>query len=130
MSLANTYLSEYGVFDGHNDLPMTITYYDGSFDQNLKKIDLNIDSEKLAQTSVPKAKEGKLRAQFWSVYWDCASNYKDGIQWAMEQIDVIKRMVNQYDHFELVYTADDAERIATEKGSSKVASTMGRNNHS
>ena len=108
LSLANTYLSEYGVFDGHNDLPMTITYYDGSFDQNLKKIDLNIDSEKLAQTSVPKAKEGKLRAQFWSVYWDCASNYGwDSM--GVEQIDVIKRMVNQHDPLSWS-NADDAER--------------------
>ena len=48
---ANQYLDEYGVFDGHNDLPMTITYYNKTFDQNLSKVDLYEDDPLLSHTS-------------------------------------------------------------------------------
>ena len=58
---------------------MTITYYNGTFDQNLNKLDLKDDTDSnLAETTIPWIKEGKLRAQFWSIYWSCSSNYKDG----------------------------------------------------
>ena len=125
MDKANQYLDSYGVFDGHNDLPMTITYYD-DMNQDLSKVDLTIDDPKLAHTTLPKIHKGKLRAQFWSIYWDCEANYKDGIQWAMEQIDLVKRMINQYPNdFELVMTADQAEEAARRSDSKVVASTMG-----
>merc|ERR1712131_331540 len=104
---------------------MTITYYD-DMNQDLSKVDLTIDDPKLAHTTLPKIHKGKLRAQFWSIYWDCEANYKDGIQWAMEQIDLVKRMINQYPNdFELVMTADQAEEAARRSDSKVVASTMG-----
>ena len=119
-------MDEYGVFDGHNDLPYSVTHYNDTFDQNLSKLDLRIDDPLLSHTTIPKIEKGKLRAQYWSIYWDCEANYKDGIQWAMEQIDVTKRMINEYDDaFELVTTADQALEVARKKGSKKVASTMG-----
>ena len=64
-----------------------------------------------------------LRAQFWSIYWSCKANYKDGIQWAMEQIDLVHRMVEEYkDEFTLIKNSEEAKIAAKEK---KVASTMG-----
>ena len=63
------------------------------------------------------------RAQFWSIYWSCKANYKDGIQWAMEQIDLVHRMVDEYkDEFTFIRNSDEAKIAAKNK---KVASTMG-----
>lgn len=63
------------------------------------------------------------RAQFWSIYWSCKANYKDGIQWAMEQIDLVHRMVEEYkDEFTFIKNSEEAKIAAKEK---KVASTMG-----
>ena len=76
LNLAKQYLSEYGVFDGHNDLPWTITRYGDTFDQNLGKLDLNEEDPLLLETTLPKIRAGKLRAQFWSIYWRCSANYK------------------------------------------------------
>jgi len=120
---AKEYLEEYGVFDGHNDLPMTITYY-GDMNNDLSKLDLYNDTDSgLAETNIPWIKEGKLRAQFWSIYWSCKANYKDGIQWAMEQIDLVHRMVDEYkDEFTFIRNSDEAKIAAKNK---KVASTMG-----
>ena len=61
---AKEYLEEYGVFDGHNDLPMTITYY-GDMNNDLSKLDLYNDTDSgLAETNIPWIKEGKLRQVF------------------------------------------------------------------
>ncbi len=40
----------------------------------------------------------KTRAnlQFWSAYFGCSSQYKDATQIFLEQVDVIKRLVNKY----------------------------------
>ena len=105
-------------------MPLTFTYYNGSFDQNLKKLNLNNGQDpNLKETSIPWAVEGKLRAQFWSVYWGCSANYKDGIQWAMEQIDVINRYVAEYsDNMVMTHNSVDARQAAESK---KIASTMG-----
>ena len=67
---ANEYLEEYGVFDGHNDLPMTITYF-GEMSNDLSKIDLYNEDKIGAETTIPWIKEGKLRKVFlWSYfYW-------------------------------------------------------------
>lgn len=120
---AKEYLEEYGVFDGHNDLPLTITYYNNTMNNDLSKVDLYQEDPLLAETTIPWIKEGKLRSQFWSIYWSCKANYKDGIQWAMEQIDLVHRMVEEYkSEFTFVKNSEEAKIAAKEK---KVASTMG-----
>ena len=44
-------------------------------------------------------REGRLSAQFWSIYTDCKTNFKDGVDWALEQIDVTERMIQTYPEF-------------------------------
>ena len=61
---AKEYLEEYGVFDGHNDLPMTITYYNNTMNNDLSKVDLYKEDPLLAETTIPWIKEGKLRKVF------------------------------------------------------------------
>ena len=46
--------------------------------------------------------EGRLTGQFWSIYVSCGTNFKDGVDWAMEQIDVTLRMIEKYDEFRFV----------------------------
>ncbi|CAG5087596.1 Oidioi.mRNA.OKI2018_I69.PAR.g11581.t1.cds [Oikopleura dioica] len=117
---ANRYLEGHGVFDGHNDLPMTYTYLTPK-NQDLSKINLyereppgqsdpNIWPQN-SQTTIPLAKEGQLRAQFWSIYWGCSSNGKDAVLWALEQIDVAKRMIEKHDEFIVPKTANEAEAL-------------------
>jgi len=121
LNKAHKYLEGHGVFDGHNDLPMTYTYLKPKnqvnlasysspyFFEDLSKINLyereppgqpdpNIWPQN-SQTTIPLAKEGKLRAQFWSIYWGCSANEKDAVLWALEQIDVAKRMIAKHDEF-------------------------------
>jgi len=124
LALAKEYLDEVGVFDGHNDLPHSITRYGETFDNNLGKVDLRLDDPLLRETTLPKIEAGKLRAQFWSVFWRCSANYKDGIKWAMEQIDLTKRMIDQYDELVLVKSSAEAKAVALDK-TKRVASTMG-----
>ena len=49
-------------------------------------------------------KEGRLKSQFWSIYSSCRNNFKDAVDWALEQIDVTERIINKYDEFEFVKT--------------------------
>jgi len=123
ISRAKEMMSEYGVIDGHNDLPMTYTYRD-TMNQDLSKLDLNSATIEGSETTIPLAKEGLLRGQFWSIYWSCKSNYKDGVQWAMEQIDLTKRFIAQYPEMEFVRSVAEA-RDAMKSKTYKIASTMG-----
>lgn len=44
--------------------------------------------------------------QFWSVYVLCSAQNKDAVRLTLEQIDVVKRMCETYEEFEMVTTAD------------------------
>lgn len=44
--------------------------------------------------------------QFWSVYVLCSAQNKDAVRLTLEQIDVVKRMCDSYNKFEMVTTAD------------------------
>ena len=48
---------------------------------------------------IPLMREGRLSAQFWSIYTDCKTNFKDGVDWALEQIDITERMIQTYPEF-------------------------------
>ena len=37
-------------------------------------------------------------AQLWTAYAPCGSQHKDAVQITLEQIDLIKRLVEQYRH--------------------------------
>ena len=79
-------------------------------DNELSKLDLNSDLRKVVrdmpQTDIPRLREGRVGAQFWSVYVGCSSQYLDAVQYALEQIDIVKNMVRQYpDVFQLARSA-------------------------
>ncbi len=108
------------LIDGHNDLPWRIRRNGGgSFD----KIDIAKPQPSL-RTDIPRLKAGGVGGQFWVVYIP-PSTPQDGTArtMALEQFDLIHRMVDRYDDvFALARTADDVERI---RRTGKIASLIG-----
>jgi membrane dipeptidase len=105
------------VFDGHNDLPWRLRQ-DGDVTFTTIDIGKRLDS---GQTNIPRAREGGLKAQFWSVY--IPSNHPNPARTVTEQIDLVHRMVERYpDDLEIALTADDVERIVK---AGKIASLIG-----
>ncbi len=105
------------VFDGHNDLPWRLRQ-DGDVTFTTLDIAKRLGS---GQTDIPRAREGGLKAQFWSVY--IPSNHTNPVVTVIEQIDLVHRMVERYpDDLEIALTADDVERIVK---AGKIASLIG-----
>ena len=51
-----------------------------------------------------------MGAQLWTAYAPCGSQHKDAVQITLEQIDLIKRMVEQYSSYlQLAQTAQGTE---------------------
>jgi membrane dipeptidase len=89
-------------------------------DMAFAKIDI---SQRLTtgHTDIPRAREGGLKAQFWSVY--IPSEHPHPARTVTDQIDLVHRMVERYpDDLEMAYTADDVERIVK---AGKIASLIG-----
>ncbi|XP_071096769.1 dipeptidase 1-like [Haliotis cracherodii] len=125
---ARNILKRVPLVDGHNDLGWHIIK---NFKGDLEKVDLKkdtrsqfpVDPEFLAQTDIPRIRQGELGAQMWSAWTPCEFQYKDSITWALSTIDVIKRFVHQYtDTFRFVTAVDD---IMPSFRDGKVASMIG-----
>ncbi|TKS70249.1 Dipeptidase 1 [Collichthys lucidus] len=91
MTRALRLMSETPLIDGHNDLPWQLRK---QFNNELNKVDLN--TLNTTHTNIPKIKEGRLGAQFWSAYVPCDTQYKDAVRQTLEQIDVVHRMCQKY----------------------------------
>lgn len=116
------------VWDGHNDLPEQLR---GRYRNVIAGFDFadttdTADPEKGVgpmHTDLARIAEGRLGAQFWSVYVSASLTEQQAIQATLEQIDVMKRVIARHpDRLELVTTADGAAR-AMKAG--KVASLLG-----
>ncbi len=97
------------LIDGHNDLPEKIrSRADSSFD----KLDISRAQRDL-HTDIPRLRRGGVGAQFWVAWVPPEKMHTGGAaRYALEQIDLIHRMVRHYpEHFEMAYSADDVVRI-------------------
>lgn len=116
-------LKEVPLIDGHNDLPWQ---YRERVQNQMSKLDIRQDQSKLEKplhTDIPRLRQGRLGAQFWSVYVPASLKGADAVQATMEQIDVVHRLNALYpDTFALALTADDVTRIHK---SGKIASLIG-----
>jgi membrane dipeptidase len=116
-------LKEVPLIDGHNDLPWQ---YRERVKNQMSKLDIRQDQsqlEKPLHTDIPRLRQGRLGAQFWSVYVPASLKSADAVQATMEQIDVVHRLDATYpDTFALALTADDIVRIHK---SGKIASLIG-----
>ncbi|MGD9816645.1 MAG: dipeptidase [Hyphomonadaceae bacterium] len=111
------------LIDGHNDLPWEIR---SSFNSDLAAVDLNRDTRTLTpplHTDIPRLRQGRLGAQFWSVYVPASLKGADATRAVWEQIDLTRRMIARYPRvFELADSADDILRIHR---SGRIASMFG-----
>ena len=110
------------LFDGHNDAPYQ---YRNRVGYKFSELDF-YDTTQLdnpMHTDIPRLKEGRVGAQWWSVYVPAGIPEDEAVKRTMEQIDFVHRMAKTYpDEFEMAYTADDVERIFDD---GKIASLIG-----
>jgi membrane dipeptidase len=116
---AKALLDRVPLVDGHNDLPWTI--------RESHEHPMDIEAYDLRQhtpheTDLARLKEGKLAAQFWSVY--VPGELKEG--WAkaqLEQIDIARRLIARYPDRLLFATRSSDIEKARKQG--KIASFIG-----
>ena len=114
------------VFDGHNDVPIQLrSRFDnvvGQFDF-VDTLDTATQERAAMHSDIVRLRQGKVGAQWWSVYVSASLTEPEAVQATIEQIDVTKRLIAQNpDALQLALTADDVEG-ALAKG--RIASLMG-----
>ncbi len=85
----------------HNDLPWNIRKF---IHNQLHQVNFTYDLRNISpwsksqwsHTDLNRLKQGRVGAQFWVAYAPCGSQHRDAVQITLEQIDLIKRLVNQY----------------------------------
>ncbi|XP_075990651.1 dipeptidase 1-like isoform X2 [Anticarsia gemmatalis] len=88
----------------HNDLPWNIRKF---LRNQINDFELNTDLtivepwsiSKYSHTDLPRMKQGMVGAQFWSAFVPCGAQNRDAVQLTLEQIDVIKRLVDKYPQY-------------------------------
>ncbi len=113
------------IFDGHNDLPWALRG-DG-FASLPESVDLGVLAADCAafqlHTDIPRLREGGVGAQFWSVYAPTDIPPSESVVYTLEQIDLVRRMVDRFPEvFELVASSAGV-RAAFAAG--RVASLLG-----
>ncbi len=110
------------LFDGHNDVPWQ---YKNRVGYKFSELDFydTTHLDRPMHTDIPRLREGRVGAQWWSVYVSANISEPEAVKQTLEQVDFVHRMVEKYpDHFELALTADDVERIFAD---GKIASLIG-----
>jgi len=97
--------------DGHNDLPWQFRH----LKKDVEDIDLAADTSRLVPpliTDIPRLRAGGIGAQFWSVYVPSTLAGSAAVMGALEQIDLVRRMIDHYPRdFALALSAGDIEQI-------------------
>lgn len=116
------------VFDGHNDVPIQLR---GRFGNQINDFDFHDTTStgpaagegSMMHTDLARLRQGKVGAQYWSVYVPASLEEPQAVQMTIEQIDVIKRLIDHYpDDLQLALTADDVEAAIA---NGKIASLIG-----
>ena len=114
------------VWDGHNDVPYALRMRVGNeintFDFR-DTLDTGEGGGRPMHTDLLRLRQGKVGAQWWSVYVSASLTEPEAVQQTIEQIDVTKRLIARYPNdLQLALTADDVEAALAE---GKIASLMG-----
>ncbi len=119
LDAATALLGRYPLIDGHNDLPWSLREDCG---QDADQADIAAPVG-FTHTDLPRLAQGRVGAQFWSVFVPVSLAGEAAVATTLEQIDFVRRMVRRYpDALELALTAADVERIFA---AGRVASLMG-----
>ena len=96
------------LIDGHNDLAWEIRESKDA-PRDVAAYDIRRTAPK--QTDLPRLKEGKVAAQFWSIYIPGEIKDSGYARVQLEQFDIARRMIARYpDRLALALTADDIVR--------------------
>ncbi len=108
------------LIDGHNDLPWAIrTFKDAPRDVDA----YDLRTPRTGMTDFARLAEGRLGAQFWSIYVPGEIKDSGYARVQLEEFDIARRMIAKYpDRLTLALTADDIVRARREK---KLASLLG-----
>ena len=114
------------VWDGHNDTPIQLR---GRFGNVIGDFDFEDTTDtgskeeegtwkgRVMHTDLKRLHQGKVGAQFWSVYVSADLPEPEAVQATIEQIDVTKRLIGRYpSQLELVKRAMQRGRIASLMG--------------
>jgi membrane dipeptidase len=113
---ATALLARSPLIDGHNDLPWQLR------EAGAAQTDIAAPVS-FTHTDLPRLAQGKVGAQFWSVFVPVTLAGEAAVATTLEQIDFVRSMVRRYpEALELARTASDVERICA---SGKVASLLG-----
>ena len=108
--------------DGHNDLPWAIRQ-SGVAPKDVHAQAHDLRSRTTFHTDIPRMLEGRVGAQYWSVYIPYGSVEYGAAMTQLEQIDIAHQLIARYpDVFELALDASDVERIFA---AGKIASILG-----
>ncbi|MEL6877868.1 MAG: dipeptidase [Pseudomonadota bacterium] len=127
-ALAAAALEAAPVFDGHNDVPIQLR---ARFDNKINDFDFVDTTDtgathpqgRVMHSDLTRLAEGKVGAQYWSVYVPTSITEPEAVQMTMEQIDVMKRLIARYpEQLEFTLTADQAESAMAQ---GKIASFLG-----
>ncbi len=119
LAAATALLSRSPLIDGHNDLAWQLRELAGA---DAARTDIAAPLS-FTNTDLPRLAQGRLGAQFWSVFVPVTLAGEAAVATTLEQIDFVRGMVRRYpDALELALTAADVERICA---SGKVASLLG-----
>jgi membrane dipeptidase len=128
VATANAALEAAPVFDGHNDVPNQLRsrranqINDFNFEDTTNSGEGHPEGRAL-HTDLARLAEGKVGAQFWSVYVPSNPDEAEAVQQVIEQIDVTKRLIARYPAgLRYATTADEVETAMAE---GKVASLLG-----
>ncbi len=110
------------LIDGHNDLPWAIRQSEAApMDVHAAAHDLRVESP--FHTDVPRLRQGRVGAQFWSVYVPFGAVEDGAARTQLEQIDIALQIIAAYpDALELALDASDVERVF---GQGRIASLLG-----
>jgi membrane dipeptidase len=117
---ARALLDKVPLVDGHNDLPWTLREGSAS---DLTRIDLRKRGATV-DTDIPRLREGRVSAQFWSVF--IPPGLPNPARTQLEQIELARRMIDAYpDTFLFATRAAD---VARARKDGKIASFLGMEN--
>ncbi len=126
LATARAALEAAPVWDGHNDVPIQLRRRYGNVIAEFDFADTTDTAaagDNAMHTDLARLEAGRVGAQFWSVYVPATLPEPAAVQATIEQIDVMKRLIERYSaDLELALSANDVQR-AIDRG--RLASLLG-----
>ncbi|WP_299194116.1 dipeptidase [uncultured Erythrobacter sp.] len=116
------------VFDGHNDVPIQLRSRFGNQINGFDFADttgtgVTHPAGRVMHTDIARLSEGRVGAQYWSVYVPASLSEAEAVQMTIEQIDVTKRLIDRFP--EALAFAESADEVEAAMAGGRVASLLG-----